>query len=422
MDPEQRQPISVPGENELPAIQEITVQALQQTLEELQTTEEELRVAEEELRRQNRQLESERFKYEDLFNCAPDGYLVTTLTGIVQSANLAIAAQLAVTPDFLIDKPFALFVAQPDRTSFYTQLHQQTLPSQQPAQQPAQQPPWQMTLQPRRGNPLPVEVTVAPIRSGADTITGLRWLVRDIRERARLEAERKQTEQALQSSLAHQRALIAALPDLIARINRAGIYLEFVATPNFRVVGNRVDLVGTHVSESLPPELAQRRLTYLQRALQTHTIQIYEQNLSLEGSLQIEEVRVVPYNEDEVLVVVRDISERARLEAERKQAELHLDIQAAILERIAKAEPLPEILEHLLHAMEGQLPGAAVCRHAARGRSPVQRGGTPIARWVSTGDEWDGDRRRRGFLRYGSLSPRNRDCFRYCHRSLLAEL
>jgi PAS domain-containing protein len=139
MDPEQRQPISVPGENELPVQQEMTIQELQQTLAELRITQEELRVAEEELRRQNSQLESERLKYEDLFNCAPDGYLVTTLTGMVQSANLAIAAQLAVTPDFLIDKPFVRFVAEPDRAAFYTQLHQQRLPSQQPS--PTNSPP-----------------------------------------------------------------------------------------------------------------------------------------------------------------------------------------------------------------------------------------------------------------------------------------
>lgn len=144
-------------------------------------------------------------------------------------------------------------------------------------------------------------------------------------------AERQQREAALRDSEAHLRALITALPDLITRINRAGIYLEFVATPTFQVVGNLPELVGTHVFESLPPDLAQKRLDFIDLALQTRSVQIYEQDLSTSNTMQIEEVRVVPYSEDEVLLLVRDISEQKKAEFALKQSEAK---SKAILEAI----------------------------------------------------------------------------------------
>jgi PAS domain S-box-containing protein len=148
--------------------------------------------------------------------------------------------------------------------------------------------------------------------------------ITDISEAKRDEAVRKHSEESLQKSESHQRALISAIPDLLMRLNREGIYLEFVATPNFAVVGNLTQIVGTHVSETLPPDHAQKRMESIQLALQTNSIQIYEQDLSIDGRIQIEEVRVVPYSQDEVLALVRDISEAKRDEVVRKQAEAAL--------------------------------------------------------------------------------------------------
>ena len=67
---------------------------LSQAFEELHTALEELQVAEEELRAQNEELavahnlvESERLRYQELFEFAPDGYLVTDINGNIQEAN-----------------------------------------------------------------------------------------------------------------------------------------------------------------------------------------------------------------------------------------------------------------------------------------------------------------------------------------------
>src|SRR5687767_2891528 len=68
------------------------------TLDELLTALEELQVTEEELRQQNEELaaareavERERQRYLELFEFAPDGYLVTDPDGTIREANRAAA-------------------------------------------------------------------------------------------------------------------------------------------------------------------------------------------------------------------------------------------------------------------------------------------------------------------------------------------
>src|SRR4051812_42097315 len=67
---------------------------LREALESLQVHHEELSVAEEELRAQVEELtamglalESERARYMELFELAPDGYVVTDRSGVIQQAN-----------------------------------------------------------------------------------------------------------------------------------------------------------------------------------------------------------------------------------------------------------------------------------------------------------------------------------------------
>ncbi len=133
--------------------------------------------------------------------------------------------------------------------------------------------------------------------------------------------DRKRSEEALKQSEAHQRALVSVLPDLIMHISREGVFLEFLASPNFRVLGKPEDWIGRNVLDMMPPELARQRLLVIERVLETRTIEIYEQDISIEGIVQVEEVRVVPYGTDEVLLLVRDVSDRKQAELALQQSE-----------------------------------------------------------------------------------------------------
>ncbi|MBD2151624.1 PAS domain S-box protein [Pseudanabaena sp. FACHB-1277] len=136
-------------------------------------------------------------------------------------------------------------------------------------------------------------------------------------------SDRKKNEELLRLSEQKQRALIEALPDLVMRISRAGVYLDFYATSAFKVIGKTGDFIGTHINDSLPPDLAAKRLNAIQQALATEEIQIYEQEILVGGVLQIEECRVVACGDDEVLIVGRDISDRKFAEIALRESESH---------------------------------------------------------------------------------------------------
>ena len=139
-------------------------------------------------------------------------------------------------------------------------------------------------------------------------------LLEEVLAVARLALEKDRGLQALRRSEARNRALIDALPDLMFRISRDGTYLAFKGEPD-QLVGSADGRVGAHVRDVLPPEVAEPYLACLQRALDGG-IETLEYALDLHGERRYYEARMVPAGEDEVVVIVRDFTERRRLEEE----------------------------------------------------------------------------------------------------------
>ncbi|NJR66511.1 MAG: PAS domain-containing protein [Leptolyngbyaceae cyanobacterium CRU_2_3] len=158
-----------------PDLVEVALAELYNVLEELQSSEEELQQQNQALLSAHQRLELERQSYQDLFNQAPDGYLVTDIHGKIRAANLAIAAMLNVSPQFLIGKPLVIFIAQDTRPTFYLELDR--------LQQISRIQDWQLRLCPRRGVPFDVSITVTVVRNPAHQQIDLRWLLRDTTER-----------------------------------------------------------------------------------------------------------------------------------------------------------------------------------------------------------------------------------------------
>ncbi|MBE9225461.1 PAS domain S-box protein, partial [Phormidium sp. LEGE 05292] len=131
---------------------------------------------------------------------------------------------------------------------------------------------------------------------------------------------RKEIEETLRHSEAHNRALLEAIPDLLIRVNREGYYLDRVAPPEFKAAFGS-DIIGKHLSQVLPPELAERQLHFIQKALLTNELQVFEQEFEINGKILSEEVRISVVGTNEVLLIVRDISDRKRIEKERQRAE-----------------------------------------------------------------------------------------------------
>lgn len=176
--------------------------ALMEAVEELSVALEELQAANEELFHSHADAAGERWRYQELFEFAPDGYLVTDFRGIIQEANRASAALLHIEPHRLPGKPLLGFVAQEDRQRFLTRLSE--------LQHRPEVHDWEVRLQPRQQPLFPAALCVAPARDAQGRVVGWRWLVHDITapRSVRDERERRVQERtaALQAEVAeHQR-------------------------------------------------------------------------------------------------------------------------------------------------------------------------------------------------------------------------
>ncbi|MFQ3615241.1 MAG: PAS domain S-box protein [Cyanobacteriota bacterium] len=134
--------------------------------------------------------------------------------------------------------------------------------------------------------------------------------------------ERKRQEEALKQSEAKNRALIEAIPDLLIRMSGDGTHLELANGDRYPVLNKDAMVPGVStVYELMPLDLAEMRMLHVQQALQTGKYQFYEQQIEINGQLEFEEVRVVVIGPNEVLVIVRNITERKRQEEALRIAE-----------------------------------------------------------------------------------------------------
>lgn len=127
--------------------------------------------------------------------------------------------------------------------------------------------------------------------------------------------DRKQAEATLRQSESTNRALINAIPDLLIRVRADGTYLDFLANSDINFIDPKRVQEGLYIYDVLPLHQAEERLGYIRQVLQTNQILSYEYELLINNQLHYEEARIVPLQEDEVLVVVRDIGDRKQSEA-----------------------------------------------------------------------------------------------------------
>lgn len=118
------------------------------------------------------------------------------------------------------------------------------------------------------------------------------------------------------------RAILAAIPDLLLRVRKDGSCLD-CRVPDLN--SEKFVPIRKHLSEVLPFNLCQKQLQYIEKALSSGELQIYEHHFSKQNQLAYEEVRITPLTHDEVLIMVRDITPRKRLEKKLQQAKKELE-------------------------------------------------------------------------------------------------
>lgn len=119
--------------------------------------------------------------YQDLFDLAPDAYLVTDGQTIIVENNQAAAALLMMGQGSLKGKPLADFVVEEDRLAFQAILIQVRGSGEKRL--------GEFRLQPGTGAPFAVSANVSAQIDHQDQLVRILWLLRDVRE-GKAEADR----------------------------------------------------------------------------------------------------------------------------------------------------------------------------------------------------------------------------------------
>ena len=172
----------------------------------------------------------------------------------------------------------------------------------------------------KNGSYKPIELTATNLANDP-VIQGVLLNYHDI-------TEREEAENSLRRSEAEKAAIIRAVPDLMFRIRRDGLLMDAYSRDDSMFYSPREVFTGKKVFEVLPPDLARQAMIAIENAFHTREVELFEYELDVQGKKCYFEDRIIPISEDEVLSIIRDITNR-------KESETALKMQSAAFESFA---------------------------------------------------------------------------------------
>ena len=236
-------------------------------------------------------------RYRDLVDSSEDLLCTHDLHGRLLSCNPAAARMLGYEVDELLKIP-ARDVLSPDvREMFdeYLQVIQRTGVAE-----------GVVKVITRRGerrlwsfrNTLRTDGVAQPI---------VRGMGRDVTEQFRAERARREV-------LARHEAILRALPDWVFLTTGDGVLLECRAKDTRYLLMPPHEFIGRHVNDVLPPDLAMKLVKLYRQALESDQPATLEYSIPIGEALRYYEVRSVRADQDQVLSLVRDVTDQKRAE------------------------------------------------------------------------------------------------------------
>lgn len=222
-----------------------------------------------------------------------------------------------------------------------------------------------------------------PIRDAQGNVQRVLGIAEDV-------TDLKLMHESIAKMSARMRAFVAVVPDLLFRIRRDGMILEFHTGHGNQFLLPEANVVGKNVKHLLSTQLAGEAMRHVVAAIKTRELQTFTCQYLLPDELRDFEARGVACADDEVLVIIRDVTDRKRLEREiietasREQQRIGEDLHDSLGQHLTGITFMTKVLERKLtqkapdEAAEAAEIGRLVIqalaqtRNLARGLFPVE--------------------------------------------------
>ncbi|MEJ7913538.1 MAG: PAS domain S-box protein [Chitinophagaceae bacterium] len=130
----------------------------------------------------------------------------------------------------------------------------------------------------------------------------------------------KTTKLQLAERESYLRSLLDSIPDTIFRVNRQGVFIDGKIDPRAKEILRLDDFVGKNLHEVLLPEMALFHMRHIESALEGDQLITYEFPVyQKDGSTVYLEARINRKSDDEVVIIIRDMTEKNKLQTQLDQ-------------------------------------------------------------------------------------------------------
>jgi len=127
--------------------------------------------------------------------------------------------------------------------------------------------------------------------------------------------------------------IVNAIPDLIIRVDRQGVFQSFEGNTE-ELYWPQAVYLGKSLAEVLPAETAALFMQSIEAAFRSGQVELLEYSLRIDGQLRYYESRMIRSSNLEVLAIVRNVTPRKQAEAALHRTHTHLE--SLVAERTAE--------------------------------------------------------------------------------------